>query len=1090
MNNVARQKYRILTGIFLLLSGTAMAQENSYIDSLQTLLFKANNPADSARILCQICWNISTNDPVKTLTYGNMALTLAGKGSDQQLLSEACDAAALGHWVNNDKAGARRLYRRSLGIGEKYHLADRIAWSNYNLAQLAMSDNRRDSAITYIKASQDAFREAKLDQWLINSYWLQAKLSSGDEQRKVYSLLLAKIDSITQVTSDPGDLLFHYLDMAKLYIVLENQARSVECVLNALEIAQKSNNIKGIISAYSTIGDYLRDIQHNHKLALQYYQRTLEMYQSKNIPWGVAEAMLEIGLVYKEMNNDSLAIYYLEEAGKIIKPMEDDYTMARIQSAIGEIYLNSRDYKKALDLLLEAEQTITCRDCMFSLLHTIIIDLGQVYTELQEPSKAYAYFKQSFDIADSANDSQLRASSLICLADWFSERQNTAEAEKLYLRAGENARTSGSLNLQIISKRKLRDFYSEVGRFGPAYSYQMELARLEDSLQVRNETNNLARLENLFELENLRMQKEVDRAVADAKIERNVLLRNFFIAGFILMTFLGIYLFISFRRKKQDNKRLAEQKEQIEKMSEKMHEVDEMKLEFFTNISHELRTPLTLITGLAEQLITTDTDRENLQNKLKTIHKNAARLHLLVNQILDIRKLDNGSSTIQLVKDDLVNYIAGVISNFNELAGRKEIELVFVSAMNKLIVNYDFDKLEKILSNLISNAINFCTEKDTVKVSLYTRSGTGLQCILEVEDTGQGIPADQLKFIFQPFYQASNAQGGSGLGLALVRELVRVLNGQIDVESKLNKGTRITLRLPVETTEENQPVQEVEDAAGGKAPAEKLSSVAIQQPVSERNGEIQDERWLLIVEDNQDLQDFITDIMSDEFKILNALDGENGAELAFKHIPDIIICDIMMPGMNGIELCEKLKNTPCTSHIPILMLTAKTDQESMLKSFRTGADDYIIKPFSATILKTRVKNLVDQRRKLMLKFSQQFMIAPAEIVLPDADKLFLEKIIRVIEENMAESTLDIDFLASEMNISRTQLYRKLKALTDLSGNQFIRTIRLKRAAQLLSGNQLSIAEVMQETGFSNYSHFNTCFREQFNKSPKEYSETI
>jgi response regulator RpfG family c-di-GMP phosphodiesterase len=316
----------------------------------------------------------------------------------------------------------------------------------------------------------------------------------------------------------------------------------------------------------------------------------------------------------------------------------------------------------------------------------------------------------------------------------------------------------------------------------------------------------------------------------------------------------------------------------------------------------------------------------------------------------------------------------------------------------------------------------------------------------------------------------------------------------------LGKGTRVTVKIPFDQTNENfiadntrrkSKPESIVPNYMGQTDSEKLVNTD-ESGCSNGNGSTEhgNEMSLLIVEDNTDLLDYVAGILSDEYKIWKAKNGKEGLNIAVKCIPDIIISDIMMPEMDGMQMCEELKNNPYTSHIPILLLTAKTDQDSILQGYKTGADDYIIKPFSAVLLKSRVQNLVNQRRKLIDKFSQQFQVEPTAIILPDADKNFLEKCIQVIEKYIDNPDLDIDILAAEMNVSRTQLYRKLKALTDYSGNRFIRVIRLKRAAQLLSQNQLTISEVMLQTGFSNYSYFNQCFKEQFNSFPKDYHQFL
>ncbi len=1075
--------------------GILHARESNTIDSLENALPEASTSTDSINILCQLAWNISSSDPEKTYNYGTRALSLIKGDEDSQTLSETYDAAALAHWVMKDIDSAVSLYKLSLKIGEENKLPDRIAWSHYNLALIAKNENQSDLVLEHAQKSQAAFHEANMEDWVINSYWLMAKAVNGDRREQLYREMISKIESVIQSTDDQQNLTFRYLDLARVYSLLENKSKSLEYVLLALEAAQVAKDEKVIAYAYSSIGAYLRDIQHNHIVALQYYEKILEIYREHNVSWGIADVLIEIGIVYQEMPNDSLAFKYFSESLEISSKLDYAYYMSNAYKHMGEIHYRNKDFEKALSLFSKSYST-KCKNCDPIDSHEILIHLGNTYSKMGNEQDAYNYYLESFYLADSLDDRLHKSISLVSLGDWQIAKNNIPAATDNFLQAFENASKTNNLPLQIKISDKLSEIYSQQNNYKNAFKYQKFSDMLEDSVLIVNETENLARFETLFEFENLRRQREVENAKAEAEIEKQVLTRNLFLAGFIMMSILGIFLFLSFRRKKKANILLANQKKKIEVMSAKIHKADKMKLQFFTNISHEFRTPLTLITGLTEELPKHKINEDTWKNKLRIIQRNASKLLQLVNQVLDIRKLDNGDSVAEPVSGDLVKFVRGIIALFEDHARRKQVELKFVSEKNSMILDTDYSKLDKILNNLISNAINFCGEKDLVRVTLYTESNPLSAFVIEVEDSGRGIPSNQLDYIFQPFYQVTNLEGGSGIGLALVKELVTVLEGKINIESQLDKGTRVTVKIPYgqiqnlskenshsfRTVFNRKPQQKTIDLANEEKPIELISTVKNNEPDCEY------EKSLLIVEDNPDLIEFVAGILDEEYKIFKAVDGNKGLTLAIKHIPDVIISDIMMPGMDGIEMCEKLKSNPCTSHIPILLLTAKSDQDSMLRSFKIGADDYIVKPFSAVLLKSRIQNLVNQRRKLIEKFSQQFQVEPTEVILPDADKCFLEKAIGIIEKYISDPELDIDILASEMNVSRTQLYRKLKALSDYSGNQFIRLIRLKRAAQLLSQNQLNIQEVMLETGFSNYSYFKQCFKDQFNRAPKDYSE--
>lgn len=1080
-----------------LISNFLQAQ-NTYLDSLKTALSKATTSLDSIQILCHLTWESYSVAPETTLMYGTKALSLVKGNEDGRIISEAYDAAAQGYWATKDIPKAIRLYSVSLDIGQKNKLPVRIAWGNYNLAQLAMQENQPDSAFAFAQKSAAAFHDAKMDDWMISSYWVMLKNINGDRRLSFYHEMIAKIESIIQTTTDENQLTMRYLDLSSIYNKLENRSKSLEYVLKALEVAEKNNNEKGILSAYASIAAYLRDIQHNQTVALQYYQKILETYRKYNKTWAISDVLIDIGIVYKEMQKDSMAIVSFSESLHIAEKYDYPYQIMRTYLQMGDIYYRKGNYPEALSLFLKSYH-VECKNCKSFFFYDVLIQLGKVYSQLGDFEKSYQYYQRSFQIADSIADSQYKAISLTSLGDWNMLNNDIKAATNDYQLALENASKTNNLTLQIKISDKLSENYAQQHDYQKAYRYKMLSDKLEDSVRMVNETENLARFETLFEFQNLRMQKEVENAKSEAEIGKQVLIRNLFIAGFIVMSLLGVYLFLSFRRKKKDNILLANQKKKIEEMSEKIHHADKLKLQFFTNISHEFRTPLTLITGLTDELSNDEMSENTWKNKVRIIQKNTSRLLHLVNQILDIRKLDNGDGVIELTRDDLVKFVGGIVTLFEDYAKRKNVELKFVSEQNEMVINSDFDKLDKILSNLISNAVKYCNENDHVRVTLYTEFKPSPAFIIEVEDTGRGIPADQLQYIFQPFYQVTDSEGGSGIGLALVREMVTLLQGHIDIRSQLDFGTRVTIKIPFDQSQNHVETSSHPIKTGHESwkevntnpyTSEEGKSPEINECGGNGDPENGYEKSLLIVEDNTDLLEFVAGIMVNEFKILKATDGKKGLQMAIKCIPDIIVSDIMMPVMDGMQMCGELKNNPCTSHIPILFLTAKTDQDSMLQGYKIGADDYIIKPFSAVLLKSRIQNLVNQRRKLIEKFSRQFQVEPTALILPDADKCFLEKSIRVIETHMDNPELDIDLLASEMNVSRTQLYRKLKALTDCSGNKFIRVIRLKRAAQLLSQNQLTIAEVMQQTGFSNYSYFNQCFNEQFNSFPKDYFQYL
>jgi len=528
--------------------------------------------------------------------------------------------------------------------------------------------------------------------------------------------------------------------------------------------------------------------------------------------------------------------------------------------------------------------------------------------------------------------------------------------------------------------------------------------------------------------------------------------------------------------------------------SNKMHELDMMKLRFFTNISHEIRTPLTLILGPLEKMINTDISKHEIKNYLEIMHRNTKQLLKLINQLLDYRKLESGNLKIELSKADIISFTKEIVHTFDSLANEKGITLKFNTNESEIWVWFDPDKLEKIINNLISNAIKFTNTEGTIWVSLLAMNSNAEdpdekqynKRIIEitVRDNGIGIPVSNLNKIFNRFFQGADPGNntGTGIGLALTRELVKLHNGQIFVESKSGKGAKFTVRLPFDI---NYVSGKTGEDAATKMNTDFIPDDAEIERIEENNSS-KNQNIILIIEDNHDVRYFIRDHFEPDFQVVEASDGKEGWQQALKLVPDVIISDILMPGMSGKELCKKLKKDERTSHIPIILLTALSSKDNELEGLVAGADDYITKPFDINILKTKVENLLSLRKSLKEKYTGELVLKPTNVTITSPDERFLQKAIEVVEKNISDPDLDIDKFATEISISRMQLYRKLAALTDMTVKEFIRDIRLKRAAQLLVQKKMTVSEVAYGVGFRDLSHFRKCFRQQFGMNASEY----
>jgi len=519
--------------------------------------------------------------------------------------------------------------------------------------------------------------------------------------------------------------------------------------------------------------------------------------------------------------------------------------------------------------------------------------------------------------------------------------------------------------------------------------------------------------------------------------------------------------------------------------AEQLKEMDRLKSRFFANISHEFRTPVTLILGPLEKWIAKMTDSE-ARRDFSLMRRNVQRLHRLINQLLDLSRIEAGKMELHRSTEDLVRLVNHFVQSFESQAKLKEVQLLFESCESKLLARVDREKMENIIYNLISNALKFTPKNGKITVSVNSAAGlnappnTPSRIEIKVSDTGIGIPADRLDKIFDRFYQVDDSyvreHEGSGIGLALTKELVELHGGEIVVNSAPGVGSVFTVLLPV---------GEIDTAAATtEIVIDSVAEIPMIAPLA--SNPKQGKPRLLVVEDNADLRAYLGDILSSQYQVIEAGDGATGLAQARAHVPDLIISDVMMPKMDGFQLCAKLKTDEITSHIPVILLTARATKASKLEGLETGADDYLIKPFDAEELHVRIRNLITQRRQLRARFSQKLSVDPHEIAVTSADERFLQRALNLIEEKMVDPDFNAEEFSRLIGLSRSQLHRKLDALTGQSATEFIRSIRLKRAASLMKQGYGNISEIAFEVGFNHLSYFTQCFRKEFGVNPKDF----
>lgn len=557
---------------------------------------------------------------------------------------------------------------------------------------------------------------------------------------------------------------------------------------------------------------------------------------------------------------------------------------------------------------------------------------------------------------------------------------------------------------------------------------------------------------------------------------------------------------------KRLNVELGEKNEELKRLNEEVLELTHSRLVFFTNISHELRTPLTLIADPVEMLLEDTGIKGKSRELLKMVQRNALALQQLVSNILDFRKIQNGKMELKLYRFDIVKTLTMWVGDFQLTAERKQIRLHLdvddLKGSHEMIA--DQEKISRIVFNLLSNALKYTPAGGEIFVSLKDE---GANLRLDVKDTGKGISQDEADKIFERFFQAKGAASGTGIGLALVKSFVELHHGEARVESELGKGSDFIVVIPREQEGDSQVIHNdvdiVDNSVNASAPTGKnvvdesvlqyiddgdRSHGKVQQLVSENTNR----PTVLVIDDNTDIRQYERTLLQDEYVVLEAADGKEGLAVALKEVPDLVICDVMMPVMDGLELTEQLKTNTATSHIPVIMLTAKNLEEHRAEGYEHGADSYITKPFHSKVLLARIDNLLRQRQLLknLYQGSKEAEKEISEAHLEDRDRQFLKQLQAIIQKNLSDSEFGVEDMGQQIGLSRVQLYRKVKAMTGSSVVDLLRKARLAKARRLLETRSMSVSEVAYEVGFSAPSYFTKCFKEEYGMLPGDVGNVM
>ncbi len=837
----------------------------------------------------------------------------------------------------------------------------------------------------------------------------------------------------------------------------------------ALNSANKSGNWELVASANTMVANQLYK-KDNYDEALNHYLIADSIYKANN------ECSRNVALIYDNIGNiyinfkDTKALYYINESEAIYSDLDDGEGIAYTQNLRGTFFQKNKEYKKSIEEFLKSANFYENYGNDYSK-NSIYVKLLNCYSALGEYKKAENYLKKSEALISNTSSVDMKFETYLNAIQFFLDQGKNKRA-LAYLKKTEELLNNENSSLYLHRAKGVSEGYSKayeaLGRYDLALRYSKKWNGLNDSINSLNNLELSKNLEAKYQAD--KKEKEIAWLEAEKKaveIQKSNQ-RNLFIAGLGVFSIAGIFLFFTLRNRQKTNKKLKE--------------LDTLKSKFFANISHEFRTPLTLISAPVEKKLASENLNKADRSEFEMIDRNSKRLLSLVDQLLDLSKLESRNLKLGVTQGDLSPLLKAITSSFQYLAKQKSINYS-VKVDDLKNVWFDESIIEKIVINLLSNAFKYTPENGNVN---FDASQKNDRLEISLENTGAVLSKEKIDQIFNRFYQVDANADGVGIGLSLVKELVTLSHGEISVENTSNKKIRFKVVLPCTRndfhSDELISLEQLDSISTDFEP-----ELIITEATKAKDEEIDiDQPILLIVEDNEDIRKLVIQVFSNSFQILEAENGKIGIEKAIKFVPDIIISDIMMPETNGLELCKQIKLDERTCHIPIILLTAKADEEDLYRGLETGADDYITKPFKLKLLQTRVQNLVASRKLLRDRYSQEVILKPRDIAISNLDEQFLERMQTVLDKKLTEPSLNTEELSKLMGMSRMQLHRKLKSLLGLSTTEFIRNERLKSAAELLKNTDISIAEAAYSTGFNEVTYFSKSFKKVYGLSPSAF----
>ncbi len=869
-------------------------------------------------------------------------------------------------------------------------------------------------------------------------------------------------------------LAWAYLHQAEIHRLKANSTACFENTEKALQISRQIAHPILLTHTLKFLGFYHSLFHNDYDKAKECYEETLKLAQTHKLQLYEARIFNDMGATFLGEEKQYKARIFFQKAIKVFKSIDkEEY----IGGTLNNMALLYNDKQKAVELLNEAIR-INLKYSEHDRLTMSYLLMSGAYKELGDNEQSLYYALASAKSAEQINSPMHKALS------WHLSGQQTLQ-KAISSKSGVDTQLlkdaeKWSEKLEpLVEKLGIADFKAR--SFSLKGKIQYHKGQAEQALANLHKASEIANhgtyIDNGVKLEIARFLPLIYE-----KIEKPGEALHYFKAYHELEKRLTT------EATHKNVKELETQFETQQKEAEvsRLQELEKIKNRFFAQITHELRTPLTLIGGAAHQIYDLTSTNPGIHYRADMIGRNTERMLLLVNQLLDIGKLEAGKMPVWKSHGSFTLFIETIVNAFQSLGEQEGIQLDFVSDMDEFIADFDTDKIEKILYNLLSNAFKFTPAKGRIVCNLSFFSSLEKQKIIaemSVSDTGKGIREADQPHIFDRFYRADDSDTreteGTGIGLSLAKELTLLMGGTIEVDSTLGKGSTFIVTLPLDLIEGNKQLSD------GKP-------IKLRQPIpqhqqkqsSDKAQKAEDVPILLLIEDNKDMHTYIRSIFEQDYIVLEAYDGEQGLMIADERIPDLIICDVMMPKKNGYEVCQALKSNFRTGHIPVILLTAKAALNSEIKGLEHGADAYMSKPFSPDILSKQVKNLITLRNKLQKKYSESILSDTANVNFENEDAIFLKKTIQIIENSLIDSEFNVEHLSDALHISRSQLHRKLRTLLHCTASDLIRQTRLIKAKKILENKGGNVSSVAYDVGFSSPNYFSKAFIRYYGYSPK------